>query len=454
MAKKVKKAQKQSEIQTLSTGEEINITGQCLSKEQQEAFDIIQNTNENLFVQGQAGTGKSSFIMYLKKNLTKSMIICSPTAVAAMNVGGQTIHSLFKLPVSDFLVEKTLFKMNRKKIADVIKRAEVLVIDEVSMVRPDMLDAINKLTKVMRQNNKKAFGGLQVLLIGDIYQLPPVITKEATKIFKEEYGTNDPYFFDSYAYHEGNFKRIEFSYVYRQLNAKLLDNLTKLRLNQDTATVIKYFNKCKITDKQVLETAVTITPYRDNADKINQEKLNQLKGTPKKYKAELSGSFIGASTFPAQKELVLKEGALVMFNKNNAPEWINGSTGVVVALKPDCIFVKLIGDGKLVVVTKETWINREYVIEIDEKNEKQIVEKETGEFKQFPLQLGYALTIHKAQGKTLDKVIIDIGRGAFAHGQLYVALSRTRNEEDMHIVHDLTAYDSIISKRVVEFMSN
>ena len=167
MAKKVKKAQKQNEIQTLNDGE-INISGQILSKEQQKAFDILQNTQDNVFIQGQAGTGKSSFIMYLKKNLTKSMIICSPTAVAAMNIGGQTIHSLFKLPISDFLIENTLFKTNRKKIAEVIKRADILVIDEISMVRPDMLDAINKLTKVMRQKANKAFGGLQVLLIGDI----------------------------------------------------------------------------------------------------------------------------------------------------------------------------------------------------------------------------------------------------------------------------------------------
>ena len=171
MAKKIKKIQKQDQVQTIDN--QISISNQVLSKEQQQAFDIIQNTNENLFIQGQAGTGKSSFIMYLKGNLTKSMIICSPTAVAAMNIGGQTIHSLFKLPISDFLAENTLFKTNRQKILDIIRRAEVLIIDEVSMVRPDMLDAINKLTKVIRQKGNKAFGGLQVLLIGDIYQLPP-----------------------------------------------------------------------------------------------------------------------------------------------------------------------------------------------------------------------------------------------------------------------------------------
>ena len=370
MAKKVKKAQKQNEIQTLNNGE-INISGQILSKEQQKAFDILQNTQDNVFIQGQAGTGKSSFIMYLKKNLTKSMIICSPTAVAAMNIGGQTIHSLFKLPISDFLIENTLFKTNRKKIAEVIKRADILVIDEISMVRPDMLDAINKLTKVMRQKANKAFGGLQVLLIGDIYQLPPVITSAATKLFKDEYGTTDPYFFDSYAYHEGNFKFIEFSYVYRQLNNELLDSLTKLRLNSDMSNVLKYFNSCKIKDQTILNTAVTITPYRSKADEINQAKLKALKGSAKKYKADMTGSFVGASTFPADKELILKEGALVMFNKNNQPEWINGSMGIVTELNNDAIFVKMLNNGKNVIVTKETWKNREYAVEINEEGEKE-----------------------------------------------------------------------------------
>ena len=475
MAKKSKKAQKQSEIQTV-TSEEIDVSGQTLSKEQQKAFDILQNTNDNLFIQGQAGTGKSSFIMYLKKNITKSMIICSPTAVAAMNIGGQTIHSLFKLPISDFISSDNLFKTNRKKISDIIKSADILVIDEISMVRPDILDAIDMLTKSMRKNKNKPFGGLQVLLIGDIYQLPPVIKSNATDIFNQIYGTKDPYFFDSNAYKNGNFKCIQFSYVYRQLNNDLLDNLTKLRLNEDIAKAIKYFNTCSIENQDVLNNAVTITPYRENANNINQEKLKALKGIAKKYEATMTGSFLTSSTYPADKELVLKEGALVMFNKNNPPEWINGSMGIVTSLHDDIICVKMITSGKTVFAMRETWINKEYetkevvvpiMIELEDEfgntfkmqdgnkfeTKKIIVEKETGEFKQFPLQLGYALTIHKAQGKTLDKIIVDIGRCAFAHGQLYVALSRTRNKDDIHLIKKLKFTDSIISPRVVDFMS-
>lgn len=434
-----------------------------LSEEQQEAFDLIENSSQNLFIQGQAGTGKSSFIMYLKQHLTKSIVVCSPTAIAAMNIGGQTLHSFFKLPVSDFIDEKSLYKANRKKVAEVILKTNVLIIDEVSMVRPDILDAIDLLCKQIKHNKTKAFGGIQVVLIGDIYQLPPVITKSAQEIFKKEYGTSEPYFFDAYSYHEGTFKKIEFNHVYRQQNNDLLNNLSKLRLNQNVKEILNYFNKCKINDEEILKTSVTITPYREIADEINQNKLNSLSGKEKCYKATYDGSFLKNKNFPASEKLRLKVGALIIFNKNNIPEWINGSSGIVTNLEDDLITVKLLGNGKTVFVERTEWKNREYNIDTESVYDKElkiwcekkvIREITTGTFTQFPLQLGYAMTIHKAQGKTLDKVIIDIGRGTFAHGQLYVALSRTRNYEDMHIINPLQLADSIISKRVVDFMSN
>lgn len=443
--------------------DEINTSNNILSKEQQEAFDLINDTHQNLFIQGQAGTGKSSFIMYLKEHLKKSIVVCSPTAIAAINVGGQTLHSFFKLPISDFIDDKMIFKANRKKVAEVILKTEILVIDEISMVRPDMLDAINTICKQIKHNKSKPFGGIQVVLIGDIYQLPPVITKSAQNVFKNEYGTSEPYFFDAYVYHEADFKKIEFTHVYRQQSIDLLNNLSKLRINQEIKNVLEYFNRCKITDEETLKTCVTITPYREIADKINQDKLNNLSGKEVCYKAMCDGSFIKAKSFPAAEKLRLKVGALVIFNKNNAPEWINGSSGIVTNLENDFITVKLLSNGKTVFVERTEWKNREYCIKTERVydkeldiwcEEKVIKEITTGTFTQFPLQLGYSMTIHKAQGKTLDKVIIDIGRGAFAHGQLYVALSRTRNYEDMHIINPLQSADSIVSKRVVEFMSN
>lgn len=424
-----------------------------LSEEQQKAYDLIKTTHYNIFIQGRAGTGKSTFIQYLKEHLDKRMIICSPTAVAAMNIGGMTLHSFFRLPVSDFIDEDKLFKMNRKKIGEILLNTDLLVIDEISMVRPDILDAIDKLCKQLRRDKTRMFGGLQLLLIGDIYQLPPVITSEATELFTEFYGTNDPYFFDSVAYQRANFKKIEFEQVFRQSGTDLLDNLANLRSNKNLKSTLDYFNSCKILDNDILQSAITITPYRATAEQINESKLTELKGQLKTYDAECSGSFTTSKNYPVSKKLSLKCGALVLFTKNNQPEWINGSMGIITDLDEDIISVKLLSTGKNVLVTRETWIDHKYEILVDPLEGKKIIEKEVGKFKQFPLQLGYSLTIHKAQGKTLDKVIIDIGKGAFAHGQLYVALSRTRNKEDMHIVHDLKFSDSIISPRVVEFMS-
>lgn len=428
-----------------------------LSKEQLNAFEILQTTKKNVFIQGQAGSGKSTFIHYLKDHLNKEMVLCSPTAVAAMNIGGMTLHSFFKLPIADYITDDILFKRNRKSIKEIVQSMEVLIIDEVSMVRPDILDAIDKLTKIMRKSYKP-FGGIQVVLIGDLYQLPPVITSNTYDIFKEKYGTKDVYFFDSPAYQDGKFTKIIFNKIYRQENTDLIDNLNNLRENKNLSTSLNYFNSCKIEDKDTLKNAMTITPYRAKADELNEEKLKALKGKAKTYKAIMDGSFKTATQYPAPKELSLKKGALVMFNKNNLPEWLNGSTGIVEDLKNDAILVKLISNNETVIVTREEWENKEYKIHTikneDNKEEKTITEETTGTFHQFPLQLGWASTIHKAQGKTIDKVIVDIGYGAFAHGQLYVALSRTRNKEDMHICGTIKKHDSIISPRVVEFMEH
>jgi len=430
-----------------------------LSEEQQKAYDLIKSTHYNIFIQGAAGAGKSTFIRYLKEHLNKNMVLCSPTAIAAMNIGGMTLHSFFKLPVSDFIDEDKLFKMNRKKVGEILLSTELLVIDEVSMVRPDILDAIDKLCKQLRKNRTQLFGGLQVLLIGDLYQLPPIITSESEALFEEFYKTKDPYFFDAESYKRGNFKKIEFSYIYRQKSNDLLDKLTDLRKNQNLNEALKYFNSCKISDQDILDTAVTITPYRTTAEAMNLQKLDSLSGEKKTYTAICSGSFKEAKTTPIPKVLTLKRGALVIFTKNNQPEWINGSLGIVKDFDNNLIYVKLLSTGKTVYVQREKWHDHKYETQegIDSetgKRKKVVIEKTIGEFEQFPLQLGYALTIHKAQGKTLDKVIIDMNKGAFAHGQLYVALSRTRNKDDMHVLNTLKISDSIISPRVLDFMTH
>jgi len=431
-------------------GKQVDIATE-LSPKQQEAFDVLNKTNQNVFIQGQAGSGKSSFIMYLKEHLNKRILLCAPTAIAAMNVGGVTLHSLFKLPVSDFITDEGLnqFKYMRKPLREILNETDVIIIDEISMVRPDMLDAIDMLCRDLRRNPFEFFGGLQIVLIGDAYQLPPVITQSAAKIFEEFYNTDEPYFFDAISYREGNFKKIEFDHVYRQNDTELLDKLSQLRLNKNTQECINYFNTCKITDKELLKTAVTITPYKSIAEDINKQKIKELNTKAFTYEAGKTGSFKKTSNYPALDKLTLKEGALVIFTKND-DQWINGTTGIVTHLSENSVFVKILSTGLEVCVRRAFWDTKEYKVD---KKTKKVIEEVTGTFTQYPLQLGYGLTIHRAQGKTLDKVNIDIGRGAFAHGQLYVALSRTRNKADINLTRNISTKDVIISKRVVEFMN-
>lgn len=433
------------------------ITEEMLSDEQKLAINEVFE-GSNLFIQGQAGTGKSTFIKYLQDHSTKNIVLCSPTAVAAINIGGTTLHSFFKLPIADFIDNASINRIDRRSIIKVVEKIDILIIDEISMVRPDILDAISTICKRIRCD-KAPFGGIQTILIGDLYQLPPIIKKDTIDQFFKEYGTTEPYFFDSKSYKSGKFKKFEFTQCFRQNDKELLDNLLKIRKRTDLSTAIDYFNNCKIKDKEILDNAVMITPYKNIAEMVNLEKLAKLKGKVKKYTAHLSGTFEHASnesSYPAQKELTLKEGALVMFNKNDKNKmWINGSLGIVKKLKTNSIIVTLLSGTELE-VTREQWETKEYKLkaELLENGiiDYQLKEKVTGVFKQFPLQLGYACTIHKAQGKTLDKVSIDLDRGAFAHGQLYVALSRTRNKEDINIVNNISYRDVIFKERIVEYL--
>ncbi len=342
-----------------------------------------------------------------------------------------------------------ILKSPRKKLKSILTKTDLLIIDEVSMVRPDMLDAIDLITKQLK-NNQDPFGGLQMLLIGDLCQLPPVIKSNTYEVFKQTYGHKIPYFFDSDAYKTGDFKKIGLTKVYRQLDKELLHNLIKIRKDQDIESAVEYFNTCKITDEHILDTAITITPYKSVAENINQKRLGAIDSPIKTYICQTKGTFDEAKYCPAPRVLTLKVGALVIFNKNNGSVWINGTSGIIEALEDDSITIKILKSGDSVVVKREEWKNYQYDYDRDTGK---VEEKEIGSFIQFPVQLGYALTIHKAQGKTLDKVIVDINRGAFASGQLYVALSRTRKKEDIHITKRIDESDVIIDKRIVEFLN-
>ena len=436
-----------------------------LSKEQRKAVKLVIEKKKNLFIQGMAGSGKSAFIKYLQSHSAKNIVLCSPTAIAALNIGGVTLHSLFKLPIMSFITDEQLFRMNRKTVWSVIKAMDILIIDEVSMVRPDVLDAIDKVCKRIRRNTK-AFGGIQVVLIGDLYQLPPVIDNEAKHIFESIYGTNDPYFFDSDIYKSTKFERIEFSKVFRQQDDKLLKHLINIRTNKNIESALKYFNKNEIKNKAKFKNAITITPYRAITDTINKKNLAKLKTDAYTFTAQLSGTFekFSESSYPAAKDLVLKEGALVIFNKNDVDKnWVNGTVGIIERIESEFIYVKKLPSEEIVCVERETWEDKKYDVELNQiyniekdifEEKEKIIETVTGQFKQFPLQLGYAMTIHKAQGKTLDAVNINLDKGTFAHGQLYVALSRTRKKEDMNIIGQITKNDIIFDKRIQEFLEN
>lgn len=436
-----------------------------LSKEQRKAVKLVIEKKKNLFIQGMAGSGKSAFIKYLQSHSAKNIVLCSPTAIAALNIGGVTLHSLFKLPIMSFITDEQLFRMNRKTVWSVIKAMDILIIDEVSMVRPDVLDAVDKVCKRIRRNTK-AFGGIQTVLIGDLYQLPPVINSESKHIFEAIYDTDDPYFFDSDIYKSTKFEHIEFSKVFRQQDDKLLKHLIHIRTNKNIESALKYFNKNEIKNKTKFKNAVTITPYRAIADSINKKNLAKLKTEAYTFTAQLSGTFekFSETSYPAAKDLVLKEGALVIFNKNNTDKnWVNGTVGIIDRIESEFIYVKKLPSEEIVCVERETWEDKKYDVELNQiynvekdifEEKEKIIETITGQFKQFPLQLGYAMTIHKAQGKTLDAVNIDLDRGTFAPGQLYVALSRTRRKEDMNIISEITKNDIIFDKRVQEFLEN
>ena len=417
---------------------------QILSDAQMSAFNCIEHTNSNLLILGPAGTGKSTFVNYLKSASKKRIICACPTAVSALNVGGQTIHSLFQIQPRDFIMPE-LLKLKAKP-RNILNATDVLIIDEISMVAPDLLDAIDILARSARHNNAP-FGGIQVVAIGDLFQLPPVITRDAMEYYRAAYEHDNAYFFDSNVYRRADFLRYSFDLIYRQSDVALLENLRRLRDNDLTA--LEFFNNCKIDDAARRENAVIITPFRAVAERINASRLAQINAPEITYTGELNGNF-SERDVPAPMNLTLKVGALVVFVKNG-DKWHNGSMGIVRNMSAREITVELLNHTHDVVsVRPETWQKIEYSRDENDR----IQENKVGSFKQFPLNLGYAMTIHKAQGKTLDAVIVDISRGAFAHGQTYVALSRTRSASDMHIATPLRARDVIFDNRVLEFVAN
>jgi GTPase SAR1 family protein len=400
------------------------------------AFDFVKFTNRNIFLTGKAGTGKTTFLLELKKSLPKRMIVLAPTGVAAINAGGVTIHSFFQLPFHPFIPALYLpgkktdncdgqgsYKMSREKI-NIIRSLDLLVIDEISMVRADLLDAIDSWLRRYK-NHDLPFGGVQLLMIGDLQQLAPVVKDEDREILSKYYDIY--YFFGSQALRRTDYVTIELKHIYRQNDQVFISLLNKVRENKVDSEVLDELNKRHIPDFDAESNGgyITLTTHNNQAAALNESKLEKLAGKPHTFRASVRDEFPELS-YPNVNELVLKKGAQVMFVKNDISRdklFFNGKIGKVEAFMDDIILVKCPGDDFTISVEPAEWQNVKYTLNDETKD---IEEKVIGTFTQYPLKLAWAITIHKSQGLTFDRAVID-ARSAFAHGQVYVALSRCRS---------------------------
>ncbi len=418
------------------------------------AFNFVQYTGQNIFLTGKAGTGKTTFLKSLKEKSPKRMIVVAPTGVAAINAGGVTIHSFFQLSFAPQIgLENTTNHQNRfnKEKINIIRSLDLLVIDEISMVRADILDAIDRVMRRFKNRNKP-FGGAQVLMIGDLQQLAPVIKNEEWNLLKREYDT--AYFFSSKALKEIPYVSIELIEVFRQQDEKFISLLNKVRENKLDEETLVELNKRYIPNfaPDDEEGFITLCTHNLSAHRINESKLIKLPGKKKAYKAEVEGKFPDYS-FPTDSELKLKVGAQVMFVKNDPdPEkrFYNGKIGQVTSLGADTISVQCPGEENEIEVTPLLWENVKYSID---KDTAEISEEVEGSFNQIPLKLAWAITIHKSQGLTFERAIID-AEASFAHGQVYVALSRCKTLEGMVLRTPISSRSIIKDGTVSSFIHN
>jgi len=396
------------------------------------AFDFIQNTNTNLFLTGKAGTGKTTFLRSLGNRLSKRMIVVAPTGVAAVNAGGVTIHSFFQIPFGPYLPgSKSALsiephqRFNRIKIK-IMKSIDLLVIDEISMVRCDLLDAVDEVLRRFKDRNKP-FGGVQLLMIGDLQQLAPVVKDDERELLSGYYDSF--FFFGSHALQKTNYVCIELTHIYRQKDKHFIELLNKIGANQIDDKILSDLNKRFDPDysRFIDKGYISLTTHNYQSQQINNSKLAQLPGQTYTFEAEVNGDF-PEYAYPADSRLILKTGAQVMFIKNDtSPEklFYNGKIGTVTEINDEAIFVKCPGAPYTIAVMRMEWSNTRYTIDDETKA---INEEVIGTFTQYPLKLAWAITIHKSQGLTFDHAIID-AQQAFAHGQVYVALSRCRTLE-------------------------
>jgi tetratricopeptide (TPR) repeat protein len=423
----------------------------------QDALRLVQYTKSSVYLTGRAGTGKSTFLKYICQNTHKKFVVLAPTGIAAINAGGVTIHSFFKVPFRPILPNDPdlstkdrriydFLKYNKAKI-QLIREVDLIIIDEISMVRGDILDFMDQVLRVFSGNKTAPFGGKQMLLVGDAFQLEPVVKRDEWQILSRFYKT--PYFFSAQVFQRIPLIQIELRKVYRQSDPVFVDILDKIRVknasSQQLATINQRLNPGFQTP--VDELFITLATRRDTVDYINEQKLNELDGEEVVFEGAIQGEF-SESSLPTLKKLILKENAQVLFVKNDIERrWYNGSLGIVDSFDDSGIYVRL-EDDSIHLVTKEKWENLRY--KFDEANNR-IIAEEIGSFHQYPLRLAWAVTVHKSQGLTFDKVVIDFTGGAFAGGQLYVALSRCRSLEGMVLKTPVRQSDIIVKREVELF---
>ncbi len=416
-----------------------------INKEFLDILDEIENHEHHIFITGRAGTGKSTLLNLLKNTTRKNKAVVAPTGIAALNVRGQTIHSFFKLPPR--MIEP--HELTKRKNHHFYKKLKLLIIDEISMVRADMIDAIDIFLRKNRED-ARPFGGVQLVVFGDLFQLPPVVASAfEKKVLKEKYGS--PYFFSADVFSEIEMQMIELHQVFRQKERRFVQLLDNIRTRSLDYEIMQEINERYTAESEEEGPAITLCSTNASVNKINNEQLKKLASKPFEFIAKVSGQF-NPKSCPAEQYLWLKEEAQVMFVRNDTQgQFVNGTLGVITQIEHDKIIVRITdkGETKNINVERMEWEMIQY--KLDNKDPNKYKAEVVGTFTQFPIKLAWAITIHKSQGKTFDNIIVDLGRGAFDYGQTYVALSRCRTLEGIRLKKQITGKDIMVDQIIVDF---